>query len=232
MDEHTRLLNLDDNSITENTRASYPITQMPNALYPGKAGHPKHIIMLTCDAFGVLPPISKLTTEQAMYHFISGYTAKVAGTEKGVTEPTATFSTCFGAPFMALHPSVYADLLGKKINEHGVSCWLVNTGWTGGGYGVGKRMNIHHTRRMVNAALNGELDNVETRVDSIFGLNIPVSCPDVPANVLDPSSTWSDKGAYEDKAIQLATSFHKNFAAYSDGVSAEILAAAPLAGRN
>ena len=232
MDEHTRLLNLDDNSITENTRASYPITQMPNALYPGKAGHPKHIIMLTCDAFGVLPPISKLTTEQAMYHFISGYTAKVAGTEKGVTEPTATFSTCFGAPFMALHPSVYADLLGKKINEHGVSCWLVNTGWTGGGYGVGKRMNIHHTRRMVNAALNGELDKVETRVDPIFGLNIPVSCPDVPANVLDPSSTWSDKGAYEDKAIQLATSFHKNFAAYSDGVSAEILAAAPLAGRN
>ncbi|MBU0656434.1 MAG: phosphoenolpyruvate carboxykinase (ATP) [Gammaproteobacteria bacterium] len=231
MNQESRKLNLDDNSITENTRASYPITQIPGALYPGKAGHPKHIIMLTCDAFGVLPPISKLTTEQAMYHFISGYTAKVAGTEKGVTEPTATFSTCFGAPFMALHPSVYADLLGNKINEHGVSCWLVNTGWTGGGYGVGKRMNIHHTRSMVNAALNGELDNVETCIDPVFGLNIPVSCPGVPAGVLDPSSTWSDKSAYLDKAGQLALAFHKNFAQYSEGVSDTIRLAAPLAGR-
>ncbi len=231
MDPVTRHLNLDDNSITENTRASYPITQMPGALYPGKAGHPKHIIMLTCDAFGVLPPISKLTTEQAMYHFISGYTAKVAGTEKGVTEPTATFSTCFGAPFMALHPSVYAGLLGKKINEHGVSCWLVNTGWTGGGYGVGKRMNIHHTRRMVNAALNGELNDVDLRIDPIFGLAIPTACPGVPSEVLDPASTWTDKGAYQDKAIQLASAFHKNFAAYSEGVTDEIKNAAPLAGR-
>lgn len=231
MDPATRKLNLDDNSLTENTRASYPITQIPGALYPGKAGHPKHIIMLTCDAFGVLPPISKLTTEQAMYHFISGYTAKVAGTEKGVTEPTATFSTCFGAPFMALHPSVYADLLGKKINEHGVSCWLVNTGWTGGGYGVGKRMNIHHTRSMVNAALNGSLDKVETRTDSVFGLNIPVSCPDVPADVLDPSSTWADKATYLDKAGQLALSFHQNFAQYSEGVSEAIRQAGPLTGR-
>ncbi|MDD5392681.1 MAG: phosphoenolpyruvate carboxykinase (ATP) [Thiothrix sp.] len=232
MDQATRILNLDDNSITENTRACYPITQIPGALYPGKAGHPKHIIMLTCDAFGVLPPISKLTTEQAMYHFISGYTAKVAGTEKGVTEPSATFSTCFGAPFMALHPSVYAGLLGEKINQHGVSCWLVNTGWTGGGYGVGKRMNIHHTRRMVNAALNGELDNVEMRTDQIFGLNIPASCPDVPAAVLDPASTWADKAAYESKATQLAKAFHQNFAAYSAGVAEEILAAGPLAGRS
>lgn len=231
MDAATRKLNLDDNSITENTRASYPITQIPGALYPGKAGHPKHIIMLTCDAFGVLPPISKLTTEQAMYHFISGYTAKVAGTEKGVTEPTATFSTCFGAPFMALHPSVYAGLLGKKINEHSVSCWLVNTGWSGGGYGVGKRMNIHHTRRMVNAALNGELDNVTMRTDPIFGLNIPTHCPDVPSAVLDPASTWEDKLAYQTKATQLAQAFHKNFTAYADGVTPEILAAAPLAGR-
>ncbi|QQZ27651.1 phosphoenolpyruvate carboxykinase (ATP) [Thiothrix subterranea] len=231
MDQATRKLNLDDNSITENTRASYPITQIPGALYPGKAGHPKHIIMLTCDAFGVLPPISKLTTEQAMYHFISGYTAKVAGTEKGVTEPTATFSTCFGAPFMALHPSVYADLLGAKINEHGVSCWLVNTGWTGGGYGVGKRMNIHHTRSMVNAALNGDLDQVDTRRDAIFGLNIPVSCPDVPSDVLEPSSTWADKAAYTTKATYLASLFHKNFAQYSAGVSAAICAAAPLQGK-
>ena len=232
MNPQTRVLDLDDNSITENTRSSYPITQMPGALYPGKAGHPKNIIMLTCDAFGVLPPISKLSTEQAMYHFISGYTAKVAGTEKGVTEPTATFSTCFGAPFMALHPSVYAGLLGEKINEHGVSCWLVNTGWTGGAYGVGKRMNIHHTRRMVNAALNGELDNVEFRVDPIFGLGIPTSCPGVPAEVLDPASTWADKNAYNDKAIQLATAFHQNFAAYADGVSDAIKAAAPLAGKS
>ena len=159
-------------------------------------------------------------------------TAKVAGTEKGVTEPTATFSTCFGAPFMALHPSVYAGLLGEKINEHGVSCWLVNTGWTGGAYGVGKRMNIHHTRRMVNAALNGELDNVEFRVDPIFGLGIPTSCPGVPAEVLDPASTWADKNAYNDKAIQLATAFHQNFAAYADGVNDAIKAAAPLAGKS
>jgi phosphoenolpyruvate carboxykinase (ATP) len=232
MDEHTRVLDLNDNHITENTRSSYPITQMPGALYPGKAGHPKNIIMLTCDAFGVLPPISKLSTEQAMYHFISGYTAKVAGTEKGVTEPTATFSTCFGAPFMALHPSVYAGLLGEKINEHGVSCWLVNTGWTGGAYGVGKRMNIHHTRRMVNAALNGELNNVEFRIDPIFGLGIPTSCPGVPEEVLDPASTWADKNAYTDKAIQLATAFHQNFAAYAEGVSNAIKAAAPLAGKS
>lgn len=232
MDSTTRQLDLDDNNITENTRASYPITQIPGALYPGKAGNPKHIIMLTCDAFGVLPPISRLTTEQAMYHFISGYTAKVAGTEKGVTEPTATFSTCFGAPFMALHPSVYADLLGKKINEQGVTCWLVNTGWTGGGYGVGKRMNIHYTRSMVNAALNGELENVETRQDPIFGLNIPVSCPDVPSEILNPASTWDDQQAYEDKAIQLAASFHKNFADYSENVAEDIKAAAPLAGRD
>lgn len=231
MDEQTRELDLFDNSITENTRSSYPVTQIPNALYPGKAGMPKHIIMLTCDAFGVLPPVSKLTTEQAMYHFISGYTAKVAGTEKGVTEPSATFSTCFGAPFMALHPSVYADLLGKKINEQGVSCWLLNTGWTGGAYGVGKRMSIKHTRAMLNAALNGELDNVEMRVDPIFGLAIPTECPNVPAEVLDPASTWEDKAAYEAKAKDLAASFHKNFAKYEDGVEDSVRNAAPLAGR-
>lgn len=231
MDMDSRELNLDDGSLTENTRASYPITQIPNALYPGKAGHPKHIIMLTCDAFGVLPPVSKLTTSQAMYHFLSGYTAKVAGTEKGVTEPTTTFSTCFGAPFMALHPSVYADLLGAKINEHGVSCWLLNTGWSGGAYGVGKRMKISHTRAMLNAALRGELDAVETRVDPIFGLHIPVSCPNVPAEVLDPSSTWEDKAAYQQKAQQLAGAFHKNFARFAEYVTEEVRNAGPLSGR-
>lgn len=232
MDEQSRELDLDDGSITENTRASYPITMIPDALYPGKAGHPKHIIMLTCDAFGVLPPISKLTTEQAMYHFISGYTAKVAGTEAGVTEPTTTFSTCFGAPFMALHPSVYAGLLGQKINEHGVSCWLLNTGWNGGPYGVGQRMKIRYTRSMLNAALRGELDDVETKVDPVFGLNIPVSCPDVPAEVLDPASTWEDKAAYDDTAVNLAKSFHRNFAKFADAVSEEIKGAGPLAGRD
>lgn len=231
MDMTTRELDLADGSLTENTRASYPITQIPNALYPGKAGHAKHIIMLTCDAFGVLPPISKLTTAQAMYHFLSGYTAKVAGTEKGVTEPTTTFSTCFGAPFMALHPSVYADLLGAKINEHQVSCWLLNTGWSGGPYGVGNRMKIRHTRAMLNAALRGDLDQVDTRIDPIFGLNIPVSCPDVPNEVLDPASTWADKTAYQTKAQQLAAAFHQNFARFADYVTAEVREAGPLAGR-
>ncbi len=231
MDEHSRELDLDDDSITENTRASYPVTMIPHALYPGKAGHPQHIIMLTCDAFGVLPPISKLTTAQAMYHFLSGYTAKVAGTEKGITEPTTTFSTCFGAPFMALHPSVYADLLGKKINEHHVTCWLLNTGWSGGSYGVGNRMKIRHTRSMLNAALRGDLDNIETRTDPIFGLHIPVTCPDVPDEVLDPMSTWTDKSAYEDKAHYLARAFHENFAHFVDYVTEEVRNAGPLAGR-
>ncbi|MEZ5476952.1 MAG: phosphoenolpyruvate carboxykinase (ATP) [Thiolinea sp.] len=232
MDEQTRELDLCHGGITENTRASYPISLIPDALYPGKAGHPQHIIMLTCDAFGVLPPVSKLTTAQAMYHFISGYTAKVAGTEAGVTEPTTTFSTCFGAPFMALHPSVYAGLLGEKINEHGVSCWLLNTGWNGGPYGVGKRMKISYTRSMLNAALRGELDQVETRIDPVFGLHIPVSCPDVPSEVLDPASTWADKAAYQDTAINLARAFHKNFARFAEAVSEEIREAGPLAGRD
>lgn len=231
MDDSTRKLDLFDGSLTENTRSSYPVTQIPNALYPGKAGHPKHIIMLTCDAFGVLPPISKLTTEQAMYHFMSGYTAKVAGTEKGVTEPTATFSTCFGAPFMALHPSVYAGLLGNKINEHEVSCWLLNTGWSGGAYGVGKRMKISHTRTMLNAALDGTLDKMPMHVDPIFGLQVPAKCPGVPTDVLDPSSTWEDKEAYKVKATQLAESFHENFKKYAEGTSEAIRNAGPLAGR-
>src|SRR5918992_4189724 len=175
-DPLTRTLDLNDASKTENTRAAYPLTSIPNIVPEGHAGHPQNIIMLTADAFGVLPPVSRLTPEQAMYHFLSGYTAKVAGTEKGVTEPTATFSTCFGAPFMVLHPGVYADLLGKKMAEHKANCWLVNTGWSGGPYGTGQRMKIGYTRAMIRAILNGTLAGIETRPDPIFGLNIPASC--------------------------------------------------------
>ncbi len=227
IDPVTRRVNLDDNSITENTRASYPITHIPNADVTGVAGHPRHILMLTADAFGVLPPISRMSPEQAMYHFISGYTAKVAGTEVGVTEPEATFSTCFGAPFMALHPSVYADLLGKKIKEHNVSCWLVNTGWTGGPYGVGHRMKIQYTKRLVNAALNGELDNVEMVKDPIFGVEIPLSCEGVPNEVLVPRDTWEDKEAYDKTAKNLAERFVKNFKQFEDFVSEDIRNAQP-----
>jgi phosphoenolpyruvate carboxykinase (ATP) len=192
IDATTRHVDLDDVSLTQNTRAAYPISHIPNASKTGRAGHPKNIMFLTADAFGVLPPISKLTPEQAMYHFISGYTAKVAGTERGVTEPEATFSACFGAPFMPLHPSVYAELLGKKIAKHDVNVWLVNTGWTAGPYGVGHRMPIQDTRALVNAALDGELDDVETVEDEIFGLHIPVSCPGVDSNVMIPKNTWAD----------------------------------------
>ena len=230
MNFNTRLLDLDDGCLTENTRAAYPITHIPNALYPGIAGHPKHIVMLTADAFGVLPPIAKLTVPQAEYHFISGYTAKVAGTEKGITEPTATFSTCFGAPFMSLHPHVYADLLGQKMRQHGVSCWLVNTGWTGGPYGVGHRMDIDHTRAILNAALDGALDDVPLRTDPIFGLHVPTRCPGVPDDILDPATTWPDQAAYRAKAEELAKSFHANFAQFADAVSDEICQAAPPAG--
>ncbi len=227
IDNDSRILNLDDDSLTENTRAAYPLTQIDNIEPSGKAGHPKNIIMLTADAFGVLPPISKLTQEQAMYHFISGYTAKVAGTEKGVTEPKATFSTCFGAPFMALHPSVYANLLGKKIKEHNVNCWLLNTGWTGGPYGEGSRMKIKYTRTMLNAALNGELDNVETQEDPIFGLQVPVSCPNVPQEVLNPRNTWTNKEKYDESAKRLANMFHENFKQFESEVSEEIRTAGP-----
>ena len=228
VDPITRRINLDDNKFTENTRASYPITHIPNADISGMAGHPKHILMLTADAFGVLPPISKMTPEQAMYHFISGYTAKVAGTEIGVTEPQATFSTCFGAPFMALHPSKYADLLGRKIKKHNASCWLVNTGWTGGPYGVGHRMEIKYTRRLVNAALNGELDNVPTTLDPIFGLAVPNSCEGVPSDVLFPRNTWEDKSAYDEKALHLAQQFIDNFKEFESFVSEDIKKATPI----
>ncbi len=228
-DPVTRIPDLDDASKTENTRAAYPLTSIPNIVPEGYAGHPNNIIMLTADAFGVLPPVARLTPEQAMYHFLSGYTAKVAGTERGVTEPTATFSTCFGAPFMVLHPGVYADLLGRKIQEHEAACWLVNTGWSGGPYGEGKRMSIKYTRAMIRAILNGSLAQVETRPDPVFGVGVPVSCPEVPSEVLQPRNTWRDPAAYDQKAQHLARLFNDNFRKYESGVSGEVRAAAPKA---
>jgi len=229
-DPVTRALDLDDSSKTENTRAAYPLTSIPNIKPEGHAGHPQNIIMLTADAFGVLPPVARLTPEQAMYHFLSGYTAKVAGTERGVTEPEATFSTCFGAPFMVLHPGTYADLLGQKLTKHKAHCWLVNTGWSGGPYGEGQRMKIKYTRAMIRAILSGALSEVETAPDPIFGVGVPVSCPDVPAEVLTPRNTWKDPEAYDRKARELAERFNRNFKKYEDGVSAEVRAVAPKAG--
>jgi len=229
-DPETRALDLDDDSLTENTRASYPITHLANVDLDGLAGHPKNVVFLTCDAFGVLPPISRLSQAQAMYHFLSGYTAKVAGTERGVTEPTATFSACFGAPFMPLHPGVYAEMLGKRIEQHNAKVWLINTGWTGGGVGVGTRMKLAHTRRMVEAALSGELDDVETQEDPIFGVGIPVAVPGVPAEVLVPRNAWKDPAAYDAAAARLAEMFHKEFADFADGVSEEIRSAGPRRG--
>jgi phosphoenolpyruvate carboxykinase (ATP) len=225
----SRRVDLDDGSLTENTRAAYPISHIPNASRDGKGGHPENIIFLTADAFGVIPPVSKLTPEQAMYHFLSGYTAKVAGTERGVTEPQATFSTCFGAPFMTQHPNVYAELLGDKIARHEVKCWLVNTGWTGGPYGVGHRMKIQHTRAMVNAVLDGDLANVEYETDPIFGLEVPQTCPNVPEEVLNPKNTWADKAAYDAQAKKLAAMFNENFKQFEDQVSEEVLNTAPKA---
>lgn len=226
-DSDTGRLNLNDDSLTENTRAAYPISHIPNAKRDGLGGHPQNIIMLTADAFGVLPPIARLTQAQAMYHFLSGYTAKVAGTEKGVTEPQATFSTCFGAPFMALSPTVYADLLGEKIARHQVNVWLVNTGWSGGPYGVGQRMKIAHTRAMVNAALKGELTGIPTTPDPIFGVAVPTACPGVPVEVLSPRQTWADPAAYDAQARKLAGMFAENFKAFADQVSEEVRAVGP-----
>jgi phosphoenolpyruvate carboxykinase (ATP) len=226
-DPLTREIDLDDATKTENTRASYPLTSIPNIVPSGYAGHPQNIIMLTADAFGVLPPVARLTPEQAMYHFLSGYTAKVAGTERGVREPEATFSTCFGAPFMVLHPGVYADLLGRKMAETNAACWLINTGWSGGPYGVGQRMKISYTRAMIRAILNGSLSSVKTHPDAIFGVNVPVSCPEVPVEVLQPRNTWADKDAYDRQAHDLARRFNENFKKYETGVSAEVKAAAP-----
>ncbi len=225
----TRQIDLDDARKTENTRASYPLTSIANIVPEGRAGNPRNIIMLTADAFGVLPPVARLSPEQAMYHFLSGYTAKVAGTEKGIKEPEATFSTCFGAPFMVLHPGVYADLLGQQMAKHNAACWLVNTGWSGGPYGVGQRMKIGYTRAMIRAILNGSLAEVETVADPIFGVNVPVSCPEVPNEVLQPRNTWADKDAYDHQAKDLARRFNENFKKYEAGVSEAVRAVAPKA---
>lgn len=228
MDPDTRALNLDDDRLTENTRASYPITHLDNVDVEGTAGHPKSIVFLTCDAFGVLPPISRLTDAQALYHFLSGYTAKVAGTERGVTEPSATFSACFGAPFMPLHPAVYAELLREKMKRHETQAWLVNTGWTGGPHGEGQRMRLEHTRRMVSAAVTGELDRVETDPDPVFGLSIPTAVSGVPSETLQPRRTWREPQAYDEKAGRLAAMFRENFRPFEDGVDADVRAAGPL----
>lgn len=226
-DNETRRVDLDDDTHTENTRASYPISHIENADRAGFGGHPKNIMFLTADAFGVLPPISKLNKAQAMYHFLSGYTAKVAGTERGITEPKPEFSACFGAPFMPLHPGAYARLLGDKIEEHNVNVWLVNTGWTGGPYGVGHRMKLAYTRRMVSAALCSELDDVETFTEPFFNLNIPVHIEGVPDDVLNPRATWEDGESYDAQARKLVSMFIDNFKQFEDGVSRDVKEAGP-----
>ena len=223
-DPVTRLIDLDDDTLTENTRASYPLEFIENALPEKRAGHPKNIIFLTCDAPGVMPPIARLTPDQALYHFISGYTSKIAGTEIGLgEEPEITFSTCFGGPFMVHHPAFYADLLKRKVLRYGVNCWLLNTGWVGGPYGVGKRISIRYTRRMLNAALDGELDQVEYTTDPIFGFNVPKTCPGIPENVLDPASSWPNPEAYVKRYRSLASRFIDNFKKFADVSSVEEL---------
>lgn len=221
-----------DASRTENTRVSYPIHHINNIAEPSLGKNPKNIFFLTCDAYGVLPPIAKLTPGQAAFHFISGYTAKVAGTEAGITEPTTTFSACFGAPFMPLHPTRYAEMLSKKMRDAHVNVWLVNTGWSGGSYGVGHRMSLKYTRALITAALNGELDQVEFRNHEVFGVAYPQSCPGVPDEILNPRNTWADKEAYDQKANDLATSFVKNFEKFSEYANAEIMAGAPKVKEN
>jgi phosphoenolpyruvate carboxykinase (ATP) len=216
----------DNQSITENTRASYPLNYIRNYVPSGRGGHPKNVVFLTADAFGVLPPIARLSPEQAMYYFLSGYTAKVAGTERGVTEPQATFSACFGAVFLVWHPTKYAEMLGRLLKEHGSHVWLVNTGWSGGAYGTGKRMKLSYTRAMVNAALHGELDNVPTKKDPVFGLEVPTAIEKVPAEILDPRGTWKDGTAYDVQAKKLAGMFRKNFEKFGD-VGAAIREAGP-----
>lgn len=211
IDPETRIPDYDDGTLTENTRAAYPIQAIDNIVDPSVAGHPKTIVFLTADAFGVLPPISKLTKEQAMYHFLSGFTSKLAGTERGITSPEATFSTCFGSPFLPLHATVYAEMLGKKIDEHDAQVFLVNTGWTGGEYGVGKRMDLKYTRAMVRAALAGQLNDVETEVNDVFGLQMPTAIEGVPTEVLNPRNAWADGAAYDQKAKELADLFRENF---------------------
>ncbi len=226
-ERETRQVDYTDVSITENTRCSYPIEYIPNAKIPCTSGHPDNVILLTCDAFGVLPPVSKLTSAQAMYHFISGYTAKVAGTEVGVTEPTATFSACFGAPFLVWHPTKYAEMLAEKLEKHGAQTWLVNTGWTGGAYGVGSRMSLDYTRAIIDAIHSGALSKAPTVEDPLFGLAVPTECPGVPSNVLIPKTTWADKGAFENTARKLASLFKDNFKQYEGQASDAIRGAGP-----
>jgi phosphoenolpyruvate carboxykinase (ATP) len=228
IDLASRRLDLNDDSLTENTRAAYPITHLPNIVRGGMGDHPMNIFMLACDAFGVLPPIARLTPEQAAYHFLSGYTAKVAGTERGMgSEPQVTFSTCFGAPFLALPPEVYAKLFREKIREYKPTCWLVNTGWTGGPFGVGHRMEIAHSRALLNAAMSGKLDGVTTYQDPFFGLTVPTTCPGVPDAILYPQKTWADPKAYETTARDLAGRFRENFIKYAANVEPEVLSAEP-----
>ena len=223
----TNKVDYSNTSITQNTRVSYPIHFINNIAVPSSGQNPKNIFFLTADAFGVLPPISKLSAGQAMYHFISGYTAKVAGTEDGVNEPQTTFSACFGAPFMPLHPTKYAEMLGEKMKEFSVDVWLINTGWSGGEYGVGNRISLKYTRAMITAALNNQLNNVEYITHKVFGLNMPTSCPNVPSEILSPKNTWTDKSAYDEKANKLARAFNENFLQFSDHANDEILNAAP-----
>ena len=229
MDEVTRQLDLDDNRLAENSRGAYPIDFIPNASEENMGGTPRSIVMLTADAYGILPPIAKLTPDQAMYHFLSGYTARVAGTEIGVTEPDATFSTCFGAPFMPRHPSVYGNLLKERIAKGGVDCWLVNTGWTGGKYGTGHRMPIKATRALLDAALDGSLNDAEFRTDPNFGFKVPVSVPGVDTAILDPRATWADKADYDATAAKLVDLFNDNFAQFADHVDQGVREAAPKA---
>lgn len=227
MDPVTRELDLDSAALAENSRGAYPISAIPNASETGRCGHPKNVIMLTADAYGIMPPIAKLSPAQAMYHFLSGYTARVAGTEKGVTEPSATFSTCFGGPFMPRHPSEYGNLLRELIDRYKVSCWLVSTGWTGGPYGTGNRMPIRATRALLNAALDGSLNNAEFRKDENFGFLVPVSVPGVDSGILDPRSTWNDPAAYDRQAARLAAMFVENFRKFETYVDDAVRAAAP-----
>ena len=227
VDPLTRAIDYDDSSLTENTRVAYPVEFIPGAVIPGVGGHPDTVVFLTADAFGVLPPIARLSRQQAMYHFISGYTSKLAGTEAGVTEPQATFSACFGAPFLPLHPQRYAEMLGERIDQHAARVYLVNTGWTGGPYGEGRRMDLPHTRAMVAAALNGSLEQASLTAHPVFGVEIPDSCPGVPDEVLNPRNTWQDKDAYDRKAAELAELFQRNMENFQ--VADAISAAGPVA---
>lgn len=228
--EGTTEVDYADKTKTENTRVSYPIYHVENIANPSVGNIPTHIFFLTADAFGVLPPISKLTKGQAMYQFISGYTAKVAGTEAGVTEPQTTFSACFGAPFLPLHPTKYAEMLGEKLEKNNVSVWMINTGWSGGAYGTGSRIKLSYTRAMITAAMNGELNQVDYESHSVFGLQMPKTCPNVPSEILNPRNTWSDKALYDAKASDLAEKFIKNFEKYTQFANEEIRAAAPKVG--